>query len=384
MVYFSWAFLENTPRNFGGQLKRGFCHPLQGCRFSSTNEASGAKMEINNNVACRKKTAFLNDVVICVFALGTCLGTPPVGAQNRPADATATMQQAPAQSPDQSGTLPGYPAAPPQTGSQGAPPAAEGQMVPLQLTLPAGTIVSVRTAEWLSSDRNRQGDSFSATLDQPVVVNGWVVARRGQAVMGRVNVAQKAGRVKGVSQLGLELNLLSLVDGQQLTIQTGLLRSSGGTSNGRDAAAVGAITGVGAVTGAAADGGTGAAIGAGAGAVAGLVGVLTTRGKPTVVSPETVLSFQLETPITIATEHGRVAFRPVTQADYQRDQDAYAPANRRPHLAAYPPPPPPYLYGCPYCYDPFYYSYPGWGFYPGPVIGFYGGFRGGSGRGFRR
>jgi hypothetical protein len=258
----------------------------------------------------------------------------------------------------------------------------------LQLTLPAGTIVPVRTSQWLSSDQNRQGDSFSATLDEPLVVSGWVVARRGQTVMGRVNTAQKAGRVKGVSQLGLELNLLSVVDGQQLTIQTGLLRNSGGTSNGRDAAAVGTTSGVGAVVGAAADGGTGAAIGAGAGAVAGLVGVLTTRGRPTVIPPETLLSFQLATPIAITTEHSRLAFRPVTQADYQRDQDAYAPSNRRPHLAGpehgYPPPPP-YLYGCPYCYDPFYYAYPGWGFYPGPVIGFYGfGFRGGAGRGFRR
>jgi hypothetical protein len=343
-------------------------------------------MDINNT--CRKKAVLLRNIATGVFALATCVGAPSVGAQNRPADATAGLQQVPAQSPDQSGTLPGYPV-PLQAAPQDPPPAAQDQTVPSQLTLPAGTIVAVRTSQWLSSDQNRQGDSFSATLDEPLVVSGWVVARRGQSVMGRVNVAQKAGRVKGVSQLGLELNLLSVVDGQQLTIQTGLLRSSGGTSNGRDAAAVGATSGVGAVTGAAADGGAGAAIGAGAGAVAGLVGVLTTRGKPTVIPPETLLSFQLETPVAITTENSRIAFRPVTQADYQRDQDAYAPVNRRPHLAgadrAYPPPPPPYLYGCPYCYNPFYYSYPGWDFYPGPVIGFYGfGFRGGPGRGFRR
>ena len=199
--------------------------------------------------------------------------------------------------------------------------------------------------------------------------------------MGRVNAAQKAGRVKGESQLGLELNQLSLVDGQQLTIQTGLLRSSGGTSNGRDAAAVGATTSVGAVIGAAADGGQGAAIGAGAGALAGLAGVLSTRGRPTVVPPETLLSFALAAPITITTEHSQIAFQPVTQADYGRDQDAYANA---PHLRGAGPgyPPPNYYYGYGYC-GPW-----GWDCYPGPYLGWgvgiWGGPRfGGFGR-FRR
>jgi hypothetical protein len=327
-------------------------------------------------------------MAVSLLALALCAGSPPAGAQKQPADAGATIERAPAQPPGQPGTLPGYPAAPEAAG-QDAPPAAQAQ-VPAQLSLPAGTVLSGRTSQWLSSDQNKQGDSFTATLDQPVVVNGWVVARRGQTVMGRVNAAQKAGRVKGESQLGLELNQLNLVDGQQLTIQTGLLRSSGGTSNGRDAAAVGATTSVGAVIGAAADGGQGAAIGAGAGALAGLAGVLSTRGRPTVVPPETLLSFALAAPITLTTEHSQIAFQPVTQADYQRDQDAYAPANRPPHIAggvpAYPPPPP-YVYAYPCYYDPFCYPYHGWGFYPGPVVGFYGGFglrRGGLGRGFRR
>ena len=61
-------------------------------------------------------------------------------------------------------------------------------MPPQSLTLPAGTIVRVRVDEWISSDRNVEGDSFSAVLDQPIVVNGWVVARRGQAQTGRVSL----------------------------------------------------------------------------------------------------------------------------------------------------------------------------------------------------
>src|SRR5215831_15829126 len=59
------------------------------------------------------------------------------------------------------------------------------------LTIPAGTFVTVRLMGGLSSDTNVQGDRFSAILDQPIVVDGWVVARRGQIAVGHVVSAQK-------------------------------------------------------------------------------------------------------------------------------------------------------------------------------------------------
>ena len=72
-------------------------------------------------------------------------------------------------------------------------------------------MIPVRLTEWLSSDKNQSGDQFSATLEQPLVANGWVVAVRGQIVTGRVAQVKKAGRVSGVSQLGVELSELTLV-----------------------------------------------------------------------------------------------------------------------------------------------------------------------------
>src|SRR5579872_7409977 len=56
--------------------------------------------------------------------------------------------------------------------------------VPQTLTLAPGTMITVRTTTWLSSDHNREGDGFSATIDQPIIADGWVVARRGQTLMG--------------------------------------------------------------------------------------------------------------------------------------------------------------------------------------------------------
>ncbi len=257
--------------------------------------------------------------------------------------------------------------------------------VPGTITIPAGKVIFIRLNEPLSSDHSHAGEGFTATLDQPIVVNGWLVARRGETVVGTVTSAKKAGRVKGVSQLGLELTDLTVVDGQQLPLATELWNGSAGTSHGNDAAAIATTTGVGTIIGAAANGGEGAGIGAGAGAALGIAAVLLTRGKPTVLGPEARLSFRIKQPVTVSTENSRLAFQPVGSDDYGNSRSP----RPRPsgYAAGYPVAYPPYYAGCsPYwgC-GPYYNPYYG---YYGPSIGFYwgGGFghRGYGRYGFRR
>jgi hypothetical protein len=264
----------------------------------------------------------------------------------------------------------------PQNSAPNAVPS--NQPLPSELTLPVGTIIQIRTSEWLSTSRNLPGDGFNATLAQPIIANGWVVAQRGQSVLGRVTMVQKN---HGATKLGLQLSELTFVDGQLFPIQTQLAQSSAGTDHAHDVGVVGSTTGTGAVIGAIAAGGQGAAVGAGIGAIAGL-GIITTQGKPTVVPPETLLTFQLQAPVTISTEKSRIAFHPVGQVDYNAGVNSQRPQ----HLmrdGAYPPPPPPPYYGYPYAYNPYFYPYGGWGFYPGPVfLGF--GFGRGYYRGFGR
>jgi len=234
--------------------------------------------------------------------------------------------------------------------------------LPAELTIPAGTFVTVRLMGSLSSEVNQQGDGFSAMLEQPVVVGGWVVARRGQIAIGHVAEVQKAGRVKGVSSMGLALSDIPVVDGRQLPVMSQLIQTSAGPSKGRDALAVAGTTGLGAAIGGAVDGGGGAGIGAAAGAAAGIAGVLLTPGKPTVFPPETLLTFRLQAPVTINTEHSSVAFLPVSQQDYATAQPRQL--QQLPVVPAYPgyPGPPPYPY------------WGGWGFYPTVnFVGFYGG-----------
>ena len=264
-------------------------------------------------------------------------------------------------------------------------PQTDNYSVPPRLTIKSGTYLTVRLNQWLSSDKNQQGDAFTATLEQPVIVDGVVVAQRGQTIAGRVSEAQKAGRVEGTSRLGLQLTDLTLVDGQQAPLQTQMINRNGSTSTGRDAAAIGGTTALGAIIGAGADNGRGAAIGAGAGAAAGIIGVLLTRGRPTVIYPESVLTFRVEAPITVSTDRAPQAFRYVDSQDYGR---APAVSARRPATSCYncaPPPPPPPYYGGPgyYAYDPYYYGGPGFSLFVGPRFGYAYGPRFYGGYGFR-
>jgi len=237
--------------------------------------------------------------------------------------------------------------------------------VPPEITIPAGTWITVRVNEPISSKRNHPGDTFSVTLAQPLVADGYVVARRGQSLAGRVAESDAGGRVKGLSHLSLELTDLTLVDGQQMQVRTELARFEPGPSKGRDAIAIGTTTGVGAAIGAAAAGGVGAAAGAGAGAVASTIGVLTTHGRETLVLPEDRLTFRTTAPITISTARAAQVFQLVKQSDYDQPRPVL---QRRPGPGPYYGPYGPYWGPYPYYYGP--------GFYGGPFIGFYGRFGG--------
>jgi hypothetical protein len=151
----------------------------------------------------------------------------------------------------------------------------------------------------LNTDRHQAGDRFRTSLEEPVISGGDVVLPRGTLVEGRVVDSQKAGRVKGVAEMTLELTQLRLPDGEVVVLESNAIRGEGETSTGKDAAKVGAGAAIGAVIGAIGGGGKGAAVGAASGAGAGTAGVLLTRGEPLVLSQETVLSFQLNAPVTI-------------------------------------------------------------------------------------
>jgi hypothetical protein len=232
--------------------------------------------------------------------------------------------------------------------------------LPEELFAPVGTVLTVQVRDFLSSKKSAPGDTFLATLQQPLVIDGWVAARPGQTVMGMVTSVNSAGRVKGTSNLVIELTELVLVNGHQVPIRTQLMKNYGRESHGEDVGAIVGGAALGTLIGAAAADGKGAAIGAGLGTAAGVIGVLSTRGKATEIYPESVMTFRLDAPLTVSTERSRQAFVSVSPRDYER-----APAVRVPRRdprfeqVSYPYPP----------YPPVYDPYPGGPRFPGTRVG---------------
>jgi hypothetical protein len=312
------------------------------------------------------------------------VGDPPPPAQGQdpaePVDRSDAYGQPAGQQGQPEAPMPPQIQAPPQSETQTPPPAPRRTRpaygLPPEVVLQPGTYVTIRTNQPLTTDHSQPGDSYSGTLMQPVVVDGIVVAQRGQMVYGRVAEVQRQ-HADRPSRLGLELTSLTLADGTQLPIRSQLIARQGGrTPAGDQVGTVAATTGAGAMIGGAVGWGTGAAIGAGIGAVAGMIGVIATRNHATVVYPETPLTFRIESPATISTTRAPQAFRYVGPDEYDRPVQAQLQPRPAPPRGAYYGP----GYAYPYPSYPYYWG-PGFSVYWGPGF-FYG--RGYYGRGYYR
>ena len=164
--------------------------------------------------------------------------------------------------------------------------------------VPAGTHLVVRMIDGIDSDRNSVGDSFQASLEEPLIVDSTQVAAKGTTVYGRLEQLKSAGRIQGKSELRLVLTGIVL-NGATHNIVTGEYSVQGKSRGNQTAehAGIGAV--LGGVIGALAGGGKGAAIGAGVGAGAGAATQVLTHGQQVHVPSETVLNFTLEQPIQL-------------------------------------------------------------------------------------
>lgn len=167
------------------------------------------------------------------------------------------------------------------------------------VTLRIGMTFRVRLDQSVSTERDFAGDTFRASLAEPFVVDGLVIAERGARVTGRIVESRRAGRLNGTSAIRLALTALYTSDGQKVAISTDPWAKQGDSPVGGDAAKIGGGAALGAIIGALAGGGTGAVIGAGIGGGAGMGMIAATRAKPASVPSETVIPFRLASGMTI-------------------------------------------------------------------------------------
>jgi hypothetical protein len=167
-----------------------------------------------------------------------------------------------------------------------------------KLVVAAGTEFSVRLDDTLSSASSRSGDSFTATLDQPLVVGGVEALPQGARVTGQVVAARASGHLKTPPELAVTLTSLE-ADGKTYDLVTTDYGLAGRSHKKRNTAWIGGGAAGGALLGALLGGKKGAAIGAMAGAGGGTATAYATGKKDIVLPAETILRFTLREPLTV-------------------------------------------------------------------------------------
>lgn len=205
-----------------------------------------------------------------------------------------------------------------------------------KVMVPGGTAFAVRLVDALDSETAQAGQTFHASLSDPVYVNDEVVIPQNADVEGRVVSVKSAGHFQGQSELVLELTRLT-INGKTYGLQTNQWSKQGTSRGKRTAATVGGGAALGAIIGGIAGGGKGAAIGSviGAGAGTGVQGA--TKGQQIQLPSESVLNFQLQNSINVipATEAER------GRGNMDQPQTEYNDDSNRPILTRRPTPPHP-------------------------------------------
>jgi hypothetical protein len=169
---------------------------------------------------------------------------------------------------------------------------------PRPIIVPADTRISVVLDQPVGSKRSTTGETFTATVEASVEVDGKVAIPKGARTTGIVKEAKAAGRFKGGAVLELALTSVTLGD-KDYEIATSAPAVTTQGKGKRTATMVGGGAGGGAAIGAVAGGGKGAAIGALIGAAAGTGGAGLSGNRDITLPAETALSFKLLEPLEI-------------------------------------------------------------------------------------
>lgn len=186
----------------------------------------------------------------------------------------------------------------PDSGASSSKPAREAPPRPRPIVVPAETVISVVLDEPVGSKISTPGQTFTATVREPVEVDGRVAIPKGARATGIVRDAKPAGRFKGGATL--ELTLASIeVNGTNYDVHTTTPTETSKGKGKRTAAMVGGGAGGGALIGGLAGGGKGAIIGGLIGAAAGTGGAGLTGNRDITLPAETPVTFKLVEPLEI-------------------------------------------------------------------------------------
>ncbi len=222
------------------------------------------------------------------------------------------------------------------------------------MTIPAGTLLRVRSSETLDIRRLQPGDMFEVTAASDIYSGGMLAIPRGATLDGVVVDARTPNGLKGSSSVALQLKSLNL-EGRTYALDTDTWSTQGPGKGAYSAENTIGGAAIGAIIGGAVGRGPGAAVGAVAGGATGAAASAATSGPRLIIPAEAVINFHLAGPVTVT---------PVSPQEAQRLAMANQPRAPRLQQRAmypyYPPPPPPYYYRYGYPYRRGYYYGYGW------------------------
>ena len=252
---------------------------------------------------------FLSVTALAVFSVFTCNGChsgsqQQAAANSNSATPSTSSSAQPAQNPSRpaasqpESASASRPAAPSRSPSSPAASGAPQASPPAVVDLPAGTDLRVRLDQDLGSKTSQTGDSFSATVADPVVVDGETIIPQGARAEGTVIDAKPLGRFKGGASLAVRLERVTTRWGSYPVATSTISRAEKGKGK-RTTVMAGGGAGLGALIGGLAGGGKGALIGALAGGGAGTAGSAFTGNKNIFLPAETLLTFHLDHSVQI-------------------------------------------------------------------------------------
>jgi hypothetical protein len=145
----------------------------------------------------------------------------------------------------------------------------------------------------VNSEQSHVGQTYRASVDEPVIVNGQTVIPRGADAIAKLVEDKQSGRFEGRTVLTLALQQV-MSNGRLVDVTTSDVSQASNSRGSRTAKVVGGTTALGAIVGALAGGGKGAAIGAASGAAVGGTAEAVTKGQVVKIPSETRLTFTLQ------------------------------------------------------------------------------------------
>jgi hypothetical protein len=167
-----------------------------------------------------------------------------------------------------------------------------------RITVPAGTRILIRMIDSIDTTKQKTGFRFTASLETNLQAEDMVVAPRGTTVYGKLVSAESAGRMKGSSELTLELTDI-MINNTAYPLLTSTYEIKGKGEGSNTAKKVVGGAGLGALIGGIAGGGKGAGIGALVGVAGGTAIAGSKKGQQLSIPSESLLEFRLEQPVAL-------------------------------------------------------------------------------------